>query len=112
MNKKLELKEAYAKTLRHCAGLMLLAMAERSAEFDYLDVMTEEPDGSTRELLDAMIDARGSQPTLRRLSHIMSALDMRIKISLESLEASPLASSEEPKRSEGDDDSHPGKVSA
>lgn len=73
---------------RKCAGLILLAMAERQVDFDYLDIALELDNGTVRGWVDDLTSGRGRDPSMRNLSLIMTALKMRLELNLVSMQPS------------------------
>jgi hypothetical protein len=80
-------QKAREKLARHCAGIVLVAMAERSADFEYIDKLIGWDSGSTRRFIDQLTDGNGKDVRLDHLSFIMSALDMRLNVGLEKIDA-------------------------
>jgi hypothetical protein len=83
---------------RHCAGLILIAMAERKVEFSTLDIRLDLASGHTRSLVDSLTDGNAEEPSLAGLSFIMSALDMELNVHLR-----PIAVPEETSAKESGD---------
>lgn len=88
VTRRLGIEQSVKALSRHCAGLILIAMAERKVDFDWIDIRLDQLNGDTRQRVADLADGLSNDMSLRHLIDIMGELEMELSVHLKPINQS------------------------